>query len=97
MSETHYGERTDSIATKLHLLQQACAAGRHDLAMSLIESLKDAVIFERQRQPELPPPLIRAEEFFGPDRRRRTLPVTGKNRREVEDEATGIERQEERG
>ena len=68
MSETRYDERTDSIATKLHLLQQACAAGRHDLTMSLIESLKDTVIFERQCQPELPPPLIRAEEFFEIDK-----------------------------
>ena len=67
MSETRYEERTDSIATKLHLLQQACVAGRHDLTMSLIESLKDTVIFERQHQPELPPPLIRAEEFFETD------------------------------
>jgi metal-sulfur cluster biosynthetic enzyme len=64
MSETRYEERTDNIETKLRLLQQACAGGHHDLTMSLIESLKDTVIFERQRQPGPQQPVIRAEEFI---------------------------------
>ena len=46
---------------------------------------------------EHPRPYVRAEEFFGPDRRRRSLPVTGQDRRDVTQEAAGLERQAERG
>ena len=64
MSETCYEERTDSIETKLRLLQQACAAGQHDLAMSLLESTKDTVILERQRKVEPDEPAVSAEQFL---------------------------------
>ena len=63
MSETRYEERTDSIETKLRLLQRACAEGHHDLSMSLLESIKDTVTFERQRQLGPREPVIRAEQF----------------------------------
>ena len=63
MSEDRYEDRTDSIETKLHLLQQACARGNHDLTMSLLESLKDTVSFERQRRPASQEPAIQAGDF----------------------------------
>ena len=44
-----------------------------------------------------PRPFVRAEEFFGPDRRRRALPVPGQDRREVKHDATGSVHQEDRG
>ncbi|MDA0336679.1 MAG: hypothetical protein O2782_16065 [bacterium] len=64
MAENQYNDRTDSLETKLRLLQQAWADGRHDLAMSLLESLKDTVAFERQRHPNPPQATIGAEEFL---------------------------------
>ena len=50
MSETSYKDRTDSVEKKLRLLQDAYSQGNHDLTMSLVESIKDTVVFERQRK-----------------------------------------------
>jgi metal-sulfur cluster biosynthetic enzyme/nicotinamidase-related amidase len=44
--------RSDSVAEKIRLLEQAYRDGRHDLAMSLAESLKDTLEFEQQRAPD---------------------------------------------
>ena len=45
---------------------------------------------------EHPRPFVRVEEFFGPDRRRRTMPIPGKERRKDQQETTSPEREEER-
>ena len=50
MSETSYTDRTDGVEEKLRLLQDAYSQGNHDLTMSLVESIKDTVVFERQRK-----------------------------------------------
>ncbi len=41
-------ERTDTVEEKLKLIQQATQSGRFDLALSLTESLKDTLDYERQ-------------------------------------------------
>ena len=48
MPETRYEDRTDNVEEKLRLLRQACRRGSHDVAMSLVESLKEALDFGRQ-------------------------------------------------
>ncbi len=48
MSDLQYEQCSDSVAEKLHLLGEAYRAGNHDLAMSLAESIKDTLSFERQ-------------------------------------------------
>ena len=54
LSETVYRHRTDSIEEKLQLLSEAYRLGKVDLAMSLSESIKDTLAFERQvREPEV--------------------------------------------
>lgn len=63
MLETTYEQRTDGVEEKLRLLQAAHQAGNYDLAMSLAESIKDTLMFERQRQRETGPPTLRAETF----------------------------------
>lgn len=41
-------DRTDTLAEKIRLLEAAYQGGRHDLAMSLTESIKDTLGFERR-------------------------------------------------
>jgi metal-sulfur cluster biosynthetic enzyme len=48
MSDLHYEPCSDSVAEKLRLLENAYRSGNHDLAMSLAESIKDTLSFERQ-------------------------------------------------
>ncbi len=48
MAELRYENCTDGVAEKLRLLAQAYGAGNHDVAMSLAESIKDTLGFERQ-------------------------------------------------
>ncbi|MEZ6054426.1 MAG: hypothetical protein R3C02_24070 [Planctomycetaceae bacterium] len=43
-----YDDHSDSVQTKLQLLQAAHARGEYDLAMSLANSIKDTLTFERQ-------------------------------------------------
>ncbi len=43
-----YDDHSDSVPTKLQLLQAAHANGEHDLAMSLAHSINDTLSFERQ-------------------------------------------------
>jgi len=63
MPETCYEDRTDSVEKKLQLLQSAYSGGRHDLTMSLLESIKDTVMYERQRQLGSDEPVSNAEHF----------------------------------
>lgn len=64
MDETRYQDRTDSVELKLQLLAQAHREGRYDLAMSLAESLKDTLSFERQEHADPGEPLQPAERFW---------------------------------
>lgn len=50
--ETEYQHRTDSVETKLSLLKRARESGDLDLAMSLAESIKHTLSFERQSRDE---------------------------------------------
>ncbi len=63
MSQTPHENRTDSIAEKLQLLASAYGSGNHDLAMSLADSIKDTLAFERQEQAALEPGQIGADQF----------------------------------
>jgi len=48
MNETTYSHRTDSVARKIELLQQALAGDRHELARSLAESIRETITFRQQ-------------------------------------------------
>ncbi len=48
MCAARYADRTDSVSEKLRLLAAAQSAGKLDLAMSLAESAKDTLGYERQ-------------------------------------------------
>ena len=54
MTEIKYTDQTDSVAEKVRLLQQAYAANNPDLAMSLADSIRATLSFERQRRPAEP-------------------------------------------
>ncbi|MGE4001019.1 MAG: metal-sulfur cluster assembly factor [Planctomycetaceae bacterium] len=56
-----HAARTDSVETKLRLLQAAHARGEHDLAMSLADSIKDTLSFERLEGANAERPQIPAE------------------------------------
>lgn len=49
MQETGYRHRTDSVEEKTRLLAAAHREGNLDVAMSLAESIKETITFERQR------------------------------------------------
>ena len=49
MSQPPYAQRSDSIEVKMRLLAEAYQGGRRDLAMSLLESMKDTLRYEDQR------------------------------------------------
>lgn len=63
MQETRYQHRTDSVEEKLNLLAAARGGGNHELAMSLAESIKDTLTFERQRQPGDESPAIGDNDY----------------------------------
>lgn len=63
MQQIPYQQRSDSVQEKLRLLQAAHARGEFDLAMSLADSIKDTLSFERQEASPADAPLIGAEEF----------------------------------
>ncbi len=63
MSQIPYENRTDSVQEKLRLLLAAYAAGDLDLAMSLSESAKETLRFERQLQTKSAQPAIAADHF----------------------------------
>ena len=57
-----YATRSDCIDVKIGLLQKAYAQGRHDLAMSLLESMKDTLHYEKQRALPVDVPLSGAAD-----------------------------------
>lgn len=62
MKEIPFEDRTDSVSDKLRLLQAAYAAGELELAMSLAETAKESLIFERRSRPKGQPD-ISADRF----------------------------------
>jgi len=81
--------------TEMSTILQARDAGVNEF---LAKPISAKLVYYRIRSMiEHPRPYVRAEEFFGPDRRRRSLPVMGQDRRDVTQEAAGLERQAERG
>jgi metal-sulfur cluster biosynthetic enzyme len=63
MSETRYEHRTDSVEEKIELLHQAYARGAYDIAMSLTDSIKDTLSFDRQVHGAAGEKVIEAEDF----------------------------------
>lgn len=54
MAKLSYHDRTDSVDEKLRLFQTAYAAGELDVAMSLADSMKESLRFERKSAPVEP-------------------------------------------
>src|SRR6056297_3224460 len=53
MRSTRDRDRSDGVGRKLRLLAEAYAAGRRDLAMSLADSIKDSLRYERMAGEEV--------------------------------------------
>jgi metal-sulfur cluster biosynthetic enzyme len=64
MSAARYGDRTDGVAEKLQLLAAAQKSGKLDLAMSLAESVKDTLGYERQLLAPAAAPTIAADQWI---------------------------------
>ena len=64
LAELGYADRTDGVATKLAQMRQAYDDGRLDLALSLAESIKWTLEYERQSQASETPPQLPANEIF---------------------------------
>ncbi|MEX0675904.1 MAG: metal-sulfur cluster assembly factor [Pirellulales bacterium] len=63
MAEFRHKDHTDGVLDKLRLFEAAYAAGNLDLAMSLAESTKETLVFERQVKGEAAQPITGAENF----------------------------------
>jgi metal-sulfur cluster biosynthetic enzyme len=63
MSDLRYEACTDSVAEKLRLLAEVYRSGNHDLAMSLAESIKDTLSFERQTHGGVGDPTLAADRW----------------------------------
>jgi len=63
VSENKFGNRSESVAEKLRLLAECYRLGEYDIAMSLTESLKDTLGFERQSHWAPEPPVVEAGSF----------------------------------
>jgi metal-sulfur cluster biosynthetic enzyme len=61
MPEFRRQDHTDSVETKLRLLEAACKAGDRDLALSLAESLRDTLDFERGQARDATPGYISSD------------------------------------
>jgi metal-sulfur cluster biosynthetic enzyme len=64
MSPVPFAARTDNVSDKLGLLDAARTADKFDLAMSLAESLKDTLAFERQLQVPSAAPRVSADQWL---------------------------------
>jgi len=64
MSAARYADRTDGVSDKLQLLAAAHAAGKLDLAMSLAESTKDTLSYERQLLVSTTAPTVAADQWL---------------------------------
>jgi metal-sulfur cluster biosynthetic enzyme len=62
-STTTRNDRSDDVSEKLGLLQEAYSHGHYDLAMSLAESVKDTLSFERQSDQQIGSPQIAYDHF----------------------------------
>lgn len=68
LGEPGYADRTDAVEAKMRQLQEAYAGGRIDVALSLAESMRWTLEYEKQaRAPEAPPQLP-ADAVFAVDR-----------------------------
>ena len=63
MPETKYEHRTDSVEEKLRLLEVAHRAGNYEVAMSLAESIKDTLSFQRETDRGADEPAVGADAF----------------------------------
>ena len=63
MSETRYEHRTDGVEQKLQLLREAHRVGDYDVALSLAESIKDTLTFDRLTRAEVAEPVVKADVF----------------------------------
>ena len=64
MSAARYADRTDGVTDKLRLLTAAHAAGKLDLAMSLAESAKDTLSYERQLLTSATAPTVTSDQWL---------------------------------
>ncbi|MBI2825238.1 MAG: hypothetical protein HYX69_11190 [Planctomycetia bacterium] len=63
MTIPRYEDHTDSVTAKLALLKASYEAGRFDVAMSLAESIKDGLDYERQVRGVAGEPQVAADAF----------------------------------
>ena len=63
MPQTRYEQSTDSVEEKLRLLGELHRSGNHDIALSLAESIKDTLSFERQTHACEGEPAVDADTF----------------------------------
>ena len=68
LADLPYIDRTDSVKDKLRLLETAYAAGNHDLAMSLAESIKDTLSMNRQSELDPGKPQSDVDHFVAVER-----------------------------
>jgi len=64
MTAARYADRTDGVPDKLRLLAAAHAEGKLDLAMSLAESAKDTLGYERQLLPPVAATTVTADQWL---------------------------------
>jgi len=64
MTAARYADRTDAVSEKLQLLAAAHAAGKFDVAMSLAESTKDTLGYERQLVVPGVAPTVAADQWL---------------------------------
>ena len=68
MAQITQAQRSDSVEQKLRLFQSAYAAGNHDLALSLADSLRGSLQFERSLASDPPGANLGADDFEPVDR-----------------------------
>lgn len=66
-AETGYSDRTDGVEYKLRQMQRAYDEGDLDLVLSLAESVKGTLQYEKQLQPPGAPPQLAAADVFDID------------------------------
>ncbi len=67
MTQITQAQRTDSVEEKLRLFQCAYAAGDHDLALSLVDSLRGTLQYERSIEPDIPQANLGSGDFVPVD------------------------------
>ncbi|MDA0836447.1 MAG: iron-sulfur cluster assembly protein [Planctomycetota bacterium] len=64
MKETEYQHRTDSVEEKIELLQSALRESNFDKALSLADSMRQTLKFERQRQDSGEATVVTADDYI---------------------------------